>query len=178
MNSKTKILSIAEVAIFIAMVFAGTSFFKVPTLAGYNHIGDSFIFLAVLIIGKRKGALAGSFGAALADLIGGYAAWILPTFIIKGLMAYTMGALIERLPSKLNKRIAIIVAIFLGGSVEIVLYLLANKLMYGTAAMIAAIPGMFMQVGVGLIICEVLSEALYQSPVKKYFEYKLSSKNS
>ena len=37
------------------------------------------IFLAVLILGKKSGALAAGAGSALGDIIGGYAFWALWT---------------------------------------------------------------------------------------------------
>ena len=55
------------------------------------------IFLSVLILGTRKGALAGGIGAALSDLLGGYMHWVIPTFIIKYIMATVMGLFIDKI---------------------------------------------------------------------------------
>lgn len=41
------------------------------------------IFLAIVFLGYKKAPLAAGIGAGLADLIGGYSAWVAPTFIIK-----------------------------------------------------------------------------------------------
>ena len=49
------------------------------------------IFLSVLLLGKKGGALAAGLGSALADVLGGYAAYAPWTLLIKALMAIIMG---------------------------------------------------------------------------------------
>ena len=66
---KTKDLT--KMSIMAALVFLATYFIKIPSINGYTHLGDCMIFLSVLILGWRKGALAGGMGAALADLFRG-----------------------------------------------------------------------------------------------------------
>ena len=56
------------------------------------HIGDSMIFLSVLMLGGKRGAVAGGIGAALADVVSGYTIWAVPTLICKAAMALVMGA--------------------------------------------------------------------------------------
>ncbi|HZK01298.1 MAG TPA: ECF transporter S component [Anaerovoracaceae bacterium] len=68
----------------------------VPFTNGYIHLGDSMIFLSVLILGWRNGAVAAGVGSALADLFLGYVHWAPWTFIIKGIMALLMGFAIEK----------------------------------------------------------------------------------
>ena len=70
-------------------------------------MGDSMIFLSVLILGKRDGAFAGALGGALADLLCGAAIWIGPTLIIKFIMAWIMGIIWEQYPSKIISAIAV-----------------------------------------------------------------------
>lgn len=41
-------------------------------------------------------------GAALADLLGGYMQWVLPTFLIKAVMALIMGYVIDKWHHSLN----------------------------------------------------------------------------
>lgn len=62
-------------ALMMCLVMIATMFIKVPIpfTQGYVHLGDSMIFLAVLILGKKSGALAAGAGSALGDIIGGYA---------------------------------------------------------------------------------------------------------
>lgn len=74
-----------------ALVFLSTSVIKIPTINGYIHLGDGFIFLSVLLLGPFYGAFASGAGSMLSDLLSPYAQWALPTLIIKSLMALVMG---------------------------------------------------------------------------------------
>ncbi|MGN0292826.1 MAG: ECF transporter S component [Lachnospiraceae bacterium] len=97
-DKKMTVKDITVTALMAALVFAGTYYLKIPipAMGGYIHLGDSMIFLTVCILGKKEGAIAGAIGAALADLLGGYAIWMVPTFFIKAIMALIMGVLAER----------------------------------------------------------------------------------
>ena len=83
--TKTKTHRMVLTAIMTALVFIATFSIKIPVplTQGYIHIGDSMIFIAVLVLGWRYGAFAAGIGSAMADLFGGYPHWILPTLIIK-----------------------------------------------------------------------------------------------
>ena len=67
----------------------------IPFTNGYIHLGDSMVFLSVLILGWKYGAFAAGVGSALADLFLGYASWAPWTLCIKGVMALLMGLVIE-----------------------------------------------------------------------------------
>ena len=70
--------------------------FPVPFTNGYIHLGDSMIFLAVLILGWKYGAFAAGVGSALADIFLSYVHWAPWTFVIKALMAVVMGLIIQQ----------------------------------------------------------------------------------
>ena len=74
--------------VMAALVFVMTYFPKipVPVTGGYVHLGDGAIFLSVLLLGPL-GIPAAAVGSMLSDLIGGYMVYVLPTFLIKGLVA-------------------------------------------------------------------------------------------
>ena len=90
---KTNILNLVILALLCALVTVATMLISIPVPAtnGYINMGDSIIFLVAIIFGKKKGAIAGGFGSALADLLLGYSQWIIPTLIVKGLMGYIVG---------------------------------------------------------------------------------------
>ena len=71
MNSR----QLARLSLLTALVTAVTLLVRIPLPAtdGYVNIGDSIIVAAALLFGPRVGGLAGGFGSALADLLGGYA---------------------------------------------------------------------------------------------------------
>lgn len=127
--------------LLMALVTVATMLIKVPIPAtnGYINIGDSMIFLAAILFGKKKGALAGGVGSALADLLLGYPQWILPTLIVKGLMGYLVGAIANQESDRLiNARN--IIALSFGAIWMASGYLIAATMMYGNF-MVAFIEG-------------------------------------
>jgi uncharacterized membrane protein len=82
------------------LVFLATSVIKIPTTNGYIHLGDGFVFMSAILLGPFYGAFAAGAGSMLADILGGYAQWALPTFLIKSLMAFLMGIVIRHQTKK------------------------------------------------------------------------------
>ena len=80
-----------------ALVLCLTFFIRIPVpyTSGYIHLGDSMIYLSVLVLGPVYGAFAAGVGSMLADLAGGYPQYALPTLIIKSLMALCMGLVMK-----------------------------------------------------------------------------------
>jgi uncharacterized membrane protein len=78
-----RIQDLTILGLLIALVAVSTMVIKIPTIAtqGYIHLGDSMIFLAAIMFGKRKGAIAGGLGSAMADLLLAYTHWVLPTLM-------------------------------------------------------------------------------------------------
>jgi uncharacterized membrane protein len=75
-----------------ALTFIATAFFKIPLAIGYVHLGDAFVFLAALILPKRYACFSAGVGAALADLLAGFAVWAPFSLIIKALMVIVVQA--------------------------------------------------------------------------------------
>ena len=72
-HEKTK--ELAMTALMTALIFTATYIIKIPNPAtgGYTHMGDCMIFLGVMVLGRKHGALAGGLGGALSDLLSGAA---------------------------------------------------------------------------------------------------------
>lgn len=175
---QNKIAELCETALFTALVFLGVSIFKFPSAFGYSHLGDCMIFLAVLMLGGRRGALAGGVGAALADLIGGYAIWVLPTLISKSVMALVMGAMIRNHIFGLKGRLLWALAAVSGGICQAAGYTAARIIFYGTAAGLASLPGLTFQTATGIVLAFVLSEALQKTSLRSRFRYTTDRNNT
>ena len=174
-------------ALMTCLVCLATFALKIPNplTQGYVHIGDTFIFLSVLVLGKKNGAIASSVGAALADIMGGYAIFSIGTFIAKGLMAYVMGMLIEAGTAKASSRsdgskeLRILslapyelLAMVLGGFTEVVIYIFVNAIVYGNITVgLLSIHGNIGQFATSMVIAVVLTHALLKTPVKRYFVF-------
>ena len=89
MQNKKSLLKITYTAIFTAIIMLCTMLIKFSTGLGegYIHFGDCFIYLSACILPFPYCLVASAIGGALADILGGYAVWAIPTAIIKILIA-------------------------------------------------------------------------------------------
>jgi uncharacterized membrane protein len=162
-----KVKDMVYTALFAALVCVATFIIKVPlpVSGGYAHIGDGFIFLAVILIGKKKGARAGALGAALADIIGGYSFYAVPTFIIKGVMALIMGTMIEKLSSSMKYKW--LAGAALGSLWQVFAYYVVGSLMVGNfLSTISEIPGNALQSLAGILVSAAFLAVFKHTPLK------------
>ena len=84
-NTKCLVLS----ALFAAIITVCTRFTAIPIFGGqgYVHIGDAFVFLSAAILPTPYAMATSAIGGGLADMMAGYTVYILPTAVIKALMA-------------------------------------------------------------------------------------------
>ncbi|WP_432664566.1 ECF transporter S component [Wukongibacter baidiensis] len=162
-NFKTRDLTI--MGLLVALVAMSTMSFRVPIPAtsGYIHLGDSMIFLAAVLFGRKHGAIAGGLGSALADILSGYAHWALPTLIIKGLMGYIVGRIAEGENS--NRKI---MSIVVGALWMVTGYYFAASLMQGSFIVpLQSIPGNLIQGFGGAAIFAPIGAALSRTNLFK-----------
>ncbi len=162
-----KVVNMVMMGLMTCLVIVATMFIKIPIpmTSGYVHLGDSMIFLSVLILGKKNGSLAAGIGSALGDVLGGYAIWAPWTLVIKFIMAWILGMFVERFGKKGE-----IVGMVIAGVEMTAGYYVASSVMYGSwIVTLADIPWNVGQFAVGMIIAGVLYEALAKTPAKKYF---------
>ena len=116
MVTSEKTNKIILTGVMMAITAAATMVIAIPVpfTSGYIHLGDSMIFLSVLILGWRYGAIAAGVGSALADIFLSYVHWAPWTLCIKGIMAIFMGLMMEKaMGNRRNTAIAIgAIAIF------------------------------------------------------------------
>lgn len=161
-NETTK--RIAKTALMIALIFVCTFTIKLPNPAtgGYTHMGDCMAFLAVLVLGKKDGALAAGLGAALSDLLTGAMIWVLPTFIFKFIMGYIMGVVLEK---GNNEKLDWIVGASLGGLFQCFAYTLFKIPLFTAAVAFASVPRLLAQTIMGLVIYAIVANVLAKSKV-------------
>ena len=176
MKRSLSIRDVVMAAAFAALTLLATFILKIPTPTfGYVHIGDTFVILAGVILGPALGALAAGIGSALADLLGGFAAWAPGTFVIKFLSALVCAVVFRALTLKRQKKIAVIPAIIIAGIIgEIVMvigYFFYNVIIVTLAAggensaslmsafslSVAEIPFNLVQGAIGLILGTALA---------------------
>lgn len=167
------------IALFMALVCVATLFFKVPIPLGYAHLGNGIILLGAFFVGNPGAVLIGGIGSAMADLIGGFSEWILPTLIIKSLM----GGITAWIMNKMNKSdtkekrnhmkkitsIRTALSVILGNVIMVTGYVFAGSLLYGSfAAGLAQTPGLIAEDVVGIILFYILGIALSKTRILKF----------
>lgn len=167
-SSDNRTSGLVYTALMICLVLLGTVLFRIPVpmTQGYVHLGDTMIFLGVLMLGKRHGAAAAGLGSALADILGGFAFWAPWTLVIKFFMAFVTGLILERYArnhkhSHSTDRLVRLTAMTAGGILMCAGYLAAETMMYGSFALaIVGLPWNIGQVIVGMVLSMAIYSAL------------------
>ena len=180
-ENRNQIATMVMTALMMCLVMIATMFIKVPIpfTQGYVHLGDSMIFLAVLILGKKSGALAAGAGSALGDIIGGYAFWAPWTLLIKLVMAWILGSFVERMEksgkNQQEGRISVgeVIGMVIAGLEMTAGYYVTEAVMSGYFfAALSGVPWNIGQFAVGMVLACILASALCKTPAKKFFAYK------
>lgn len=174
-------VNVVMTALMMGLIMVAIMFVRVPIpfTQGYVHLGDAMIFLAVLVMGWKYGAIAAALGGAMGDILGGFPVWAPWTFAIKGIMAIVMGLFIAATLKQGSKTIAGVpimelMGMVISGIVMVIGYYAAEGVMYGNwAAPMLGVPWNIGQFVVGMIIATVLAAALYKTPARRYFAYRL-----
>ncbi len=140
-------------ALGIALVFICTVFVNVrlPVAAngGLIHLGNVPLFIIAILYGRWLGAVAGGFGMALFDVVGGWFLWAPFTLLIVGLMGYTVGAICE----KRQTLTAYVLALAAACIIKVVGYYGAEAVIYGNwLAPMTSVPGNLVQIGVASVV--------------------------
>lgn len=95
-NKQLKYICVS--GLFAGLLALVTSLLRIPipNTGGYVHLGDSILFLFATLLPNPYVALAAGIGSALADLFAGAALYLLPTFVLKALMAFLVAKIIQR----------------------------------------------------------------------------------
>lgn len=151
-KNKTKKIAIAGMS--IALVLVATAFINIrlPIAAngGLIHLGNVPLFIAAMLFGRKVGAIAGGVGMGLFDLLSGWTLWAPFTFIIVGLMGYTVGGMTENHENNFCRNVA---AITVACLIKVVGYYIAEGIIYGNWIIpVASIPGNLVQIAVAAVI--------------------------
>ena len=157
-------LKLALSAIFTALVCVATLTFviSIPATTGYFNLGETLIYTAALIFGPLIGGIAGGAGAAIADILGGFAQFAPVTLIVKGLE----GAIVGLLNNKIRKRtrslsLSATISILIGGLEMVAGYFIYELLVFGDVAFAEVIPNL-LQMFIGLIVAVAIMQVVFR----------------
>lgn len=160
-SSNIRIKDLVTTALLVSMVFIATKFINVRLPVSINggliHLGTGMLYIAAIVFGRKKGAVAGAFGMFLFDIISGWAAWAPFTFVIRGVMGYLVGTIANLKGRDGKSFIFNLLAILAGGVWMIVGYYFAEVILYGNwATPVTSIPGNVLQIVLGLVSLAVV----------------------
>lgn len=179
-----QVYQLSLAGLLTGLILTSTMMFRIPMpfTNGYVHLGDTMIFLAVIVLGKKYGCLAAGVGSALADLLAGYTHYVPWTFVIKAVMALMIGIALEHFAENktsgkhsanehpIRVRLLEAVALIPAGLEMIAGYYVAASLMRGNwVTPLFSVPGNIAQYIVCAVIAALLAAALKQTSARRYF---------
>lgn len=155
--SRSRTFDLILTGMLIALVFVATFTLNIrlPIAAngGLVHLGTGMLFIASILFGPRKGALAGAIGMGLFDLVSGWTLWAPFTFVARGLQGYIVGKIAWSLGREGHSIPFNLLAIIASVPVMLGVYFLCERVLFGSWIIpVASIPGNIVQNVVGIII--------------------------
>ena len=162
MKKKESLFRKTYTAVFSAIILFSTMLVKFSTGLGkgYIHFGDCFIYISACVLPFPYCLIAGALGGALADILGGYAIWAIPTAIIKILIALPFALVCRNNESNkiLNKRTVLMPVI--SGAITILGYFVAECILYSVASATLSIIGNSIQAVASGVLFYIVATAL------------------
>lgn len=178
---KNLLRQIVLAAVLAALTATIAIFVKIPLPMGYVHPADAIIYLCASLVPTPIAMISAGIGGALADFIGGYGMYVIPTFIIKAVIASLFTCRNDKIANKRN-----FIATGIGGALTVILYYIADTVLtvaggsenfsmfmdkittaMNWKAALASAPGNLAQAVVSAIVFIVLAFALDKANVKK-----------
>ena len=165
---RTKTFDLVLTAILAALIFTATLInIKLPIgQGGLIHLGTSMLFIAAILFGPKKGALAGAIGMGLFDILGGWAIWAPTTIISRALQGLIVGKIAWSKGHRGDNIGLNILGAVVSMPVMIAVYYIGQAIMFKSwIAPLASVPGDIIQNVVGLLIaipvCIALKKTSY-----------------
>ncbi len=159
-NMNKRVLKIMKSAAFAAIICICTMIIPVPLPGGgYANLGDTMVIAAGFFCGPVYGFFAAAIGSALADIFSAFALYAPATFVIKGLMALTVGLICK----SVNKHgfTARLIPAAVIAEIEMVLgYFVFEIFVYDISVALADIPGNSVQGVCGIVFSTILVNVL------------------
>lgn len=164
-RDEERLLHMVYAGLFAALTAFMTALLHIPVGSGYIHCGDAAIYLAAAFLPAPYAACAGAAGGLIADVLSGYPAYALPTFLIKGIMALVFSLVCAKRRETGRKLLALVLC----GLVTVLGYWLTAVVMYGgwLAQFWATVPANCVQ-AVGSAVVYLLCAAALEKIQKQH----------
>jgi uncharacterized membrane protein len=164
-SSRTNTFNLILTSMLIALVFVATLLLniKLPITAngGLVHLGTAMLFIASILFGPKKAAIAGAIGMGLFDIVAGWTLWAPFTIVARGLQGYIVGKIAWSNGRNGSSITFNIVATISSIPVMLAVYYLCEGILYNNwIAPMASIPGNIVQNVVGILVAIPVAIAL------------------
>ena len=177
-----KVKNLVITAFFTAITFLGIQAFRIPLPAAvgtpFLHFGHIFVVMGLLLQGGKRGAVSGTLGLTIFDMLNGYMQDAPKTFVETALKCLIVGAIFAVLKKKAdgNKKkeygVAVICAV-LYGCINIIMEFIMSTIamMMMGSGLAAAAAGAFTSLPATVInaVFMVVAIAILYEPVKKIY---------
>ena len=172
-NDRNKTFRICFIGLMAAIVFV-VNYLRIPFMGTQLHMTNALCVLCGLLFGPGAGFLAAGLGSGLYDIVAGWGAECIITFINKGVIALVAGLIAYKATRKgvttSADHVRIIVGSVLGALAYVALYMLKTfifgQLVDGLtfdaviAKMLTKLPGSLMNAVFAFIVAPILLGAL------------------
>lgn len=170
--SSAKTYELIVTSMLIALVFVATMLLniKLPISAngGLIHLGTAMLFIASILFGPKKGAMAGAFGMGLFDLVAGWTLWAPITFLTRGLQGYLIGKIAWSKGRNGNNLAFNLLAIIVSTPPMLAGYYIGEAIIFKSWIIpLASIPGDLVQTIIGVLVAIPACIALKKLPFFK-----------
>ena len=173
-GSRTNTFRICFIGLMAAIVFV-VNYLRIPFMGTQLHMTNALCVLCGLLFGPGAGFLAAGIGSGLYDIVAGWGAECIITFVNKGAIALVAGVIGYASACREHKtrldHARIILGSMLGALAYVALYMLktfiAGQLIDGltmdavVAKMLTKLPGSMMNAVFAFIVAPILHGALY-----------------
>lgn len=174
-NQGASVTNIVLVGLFSAIIYVGIQFFRIPLPAAvgtpFIHFGNSLVVLAVLFLGFSKGAISGSIGLGVFDVLNGYASLVAITIIEVIIVAFLVALVFNLLGRNDQKSVNITIVAIVAGVTKIVLSFLEGfiLLLLQGSGIAAATTSSFISLPAAIInsVSTIIIVRLLYRPIKK-----------
>ncbi|MBQ9015127.1 MAG: ECF transporter S component [Firmicutes bacterium] len=175
----SKVYHVVMTAMMMCIIMVAILLLRVPIpfTQGYVNLSDAMVFMAVIILGWKYGAVAAGLGSMLGDLLSGFAMWAPWSLGIKAVMAIIFGLIIQSVAARkaVSGRAFLsveIVGMVIAGLFMAAAYFAAEGIMYGNWPVAAlGIPWNIAQFVVGTILAVALNAALAKTSLRGHMAY-------
>ena len=171
--NRNKTFRICFIGLMAAIVFV-VNYFRLPFMGTQLHMTNALCVLCGLLFGPTSGFLAAGIGSGLYDIVAGWGAECIITFINKGMIALVAGVIAYKAgrseETTLKNHALIIIGSVLGALTYVALYM-AKTFIFGqlvdgmtldavTVKMLSKLPGSLMNAAFAFIVAPILFSAV------------------